>query len=75
MAVFEVRVWEGEDGGVGAAVGVGALDGGVVEADEYGGSGHGEGWCGRYVMGLKVVDACKAERLMGLSGLCRSRLL
>ena len=47
MAVFEFGVWEGEDGGQSAAVGVSGLGGGVVEADQHrggaGGGGHGEG--------------------------------
>lgn len=66
MAEFEFGVWEGEDGEVGAAVGVGGLDGGVVEADEHGCGGHGEGKCGRCVMGVKVVDSRKVEGLSGL---------
>ncbi len=47
VAVFEFGVREGEDRGEGAAVRVGGLDGGVVEADEHGNGigvgGHGEG--------------------------------
>lgn len=49
VAVLEVGVREGEEGGEGEARGVGGLEGGVVEADEEGGGGgrgggHGSGW-------------------------------
>ena len=46
VAVFELAVGQGEDRGQGTPVRVGALDGGVVEANEHGGGaavgGHGE---------------------------------
>lgn len=46
VAELEGGVGQGEDGGEGPAGGVGGLDGGVVEADDWGGRigiwGHGE---------------------------------
>lgn len=46
VAVFERQVGQGKDGGEGSPRGVRGVDGGVVEADDWGGwrgGGHGEG--------------------------------
>lgn len=64
VAVFEFAVGEGEDRGLRPAAGVGGLDGGVIETDEWGGGrgvgGHG-GWVGRGGWtGVRMVGACEA---------------